>query len=395
MQDDNQSEVAYVQTDEDMQPSDCSEVTDQFENVLGECEADEVEGKYTSSSQMLFLLLRANVGAGCLSLPWAFGKGGTLMSPILGTMVGLIVYYNVLVLIRSSETLEARGVKFDTYAALAHAAWGTPGEVTVKFCIVLLQLGICVVAFSFAAESLSAVLPMIDNRLLLTIILIPILGLSMIQNLSQLSPFAVAGTCCLFLSVLVVIGFGTSHLATRPSHNLPLVAWSTLPIYFGSIVYAWECIGVVMAFRKSMGPNHKEFLPTFNVMMFVSGVTFLALGEIAYLAYGAISSPSVLVFLADNVRGPMFPMINLLLAFATILGFPLQLNPAVGIFREKLKLSENDAWKMAYLRLGLVGLCYILAMLVPQFALVVSLVGTSVGSTCTNTNTDLIVFTNV
>jgi len=180
--------------------------------------------------------------------------------------------------------------------------------------------------------------------------------------------------------VLIVIGFSTSHLATRPSHNLPLVAWSTLPIYFGSIVYAWECIGVIMAFRKSMGPNHKAFLPAFDVMMFISGVTFLALGEIAYLAYGDISSPSVLVFLADNVRGPMFPMINLLLAFATVLGFPLQLNPAVGIFRDKLKWSETDVWHMVGLRLGLVGICYLSAMLVPHFALVVSLVGTTVGA---------------
>lgn len=91
----------------------------------------------------------------------------------------------------------------------------------------------------------------LDIRVYLLAILIPMIALNFLKNLKYLTPVS------LFASILTVTGIAiTFHYMLQ---NLPRTdtvkgfsTWKQLPLYFGTAIYAFEGIGVVLPLENNM-----------------------------------------------------------------------------------------------------------------------------------------------
>lgn len=126
---------------------------------------------------------------------------------------------------------------------------------TVNVFIFITQLGFCCIYFVFMAENIRQVMEFYDfewiphERVTTLLLLIPVLLLSMVRSLNVLAPFSMLANVSVAASVVVIFYFCSEFLAHNPSPipSLPLFAsLSQLPTAFGSMVFSYEGIAVVL-----------------------------------------------------------------------------------------------------------------------------------------------------
>ena len=111
------------------------------------------EQVFASNRQTFMNVLKGNVGPGCLSLPFAFSKAGALLGPLGFFLLSSMAVYNMHLLISCRERLRREGRWARTYGEVAGIVFGKVGKPLVDTFIVLTQLGICCVYFSFFGDS--------------------------------------------------------------------------------------------------------------------------------------------------------------------------------------------------------------------------------------------------
>jgi hypothetical protein len=104
----------------------------------------------TSNWQTYILLVKGNIGPGCLALPFCFSMLGPYVSLSFVLFIGFFCVYNMWVLVKCKRKIP--GIK--TYGELASATLGRYGETIVEFFLALMQLSICCVYFSFIGRLL-------------------------------------------------------------------------------------------------------------------------------------------------------------------------------------------------------------------------------------------------
>lgn len=153
------------------------------------------------------------------------------------------------------------------------------------------QLGFCCVYFLFVALNVKEVIDhyliKLDVRIYLMLMLIPMILLNMVRNLKYLTPVS------LFAAILTVTGLSISFfymLRDLPSTDTvkPIASWSTLPLYFGTAIYAFEGIGVVLPLENNM-KTPEDFGGTTGVLntgMVIVACLYTSVGFFGYLKYG-------------------------------------------------------------------------------------------------------------
>lgn len=153
------------------------------------------------------------------------------------------------------------------------------------------QIGFCCVYFLFVALNVKEVIDhyfiKLDVRIYLMLVLIPMVPLNLVRNLKYLTPVS------LFAAILTVTGLAISFfymLQDLPSADTvkPLASWSTLPLYFGTAIYAFEGIGVVLPLENNM-KTPEDFggmTGVLNTSMVIVATLYTAVGFFGYLKYG-------------------------------------------------------------------------------------------------------------
>lgn len=153
------------------------------------------------------------------------------------------------------------------------------------------QIGFCCVYFLFVALNVKEVIDhcfiKLDVRIYLMLVLIPMVPLNLVRNLKYLTPVS------LFAAILTVTGLAISFfymLQDLPSADTvkPLASWSTLPLYFGTAIYAFEGIGVVLPLENNM-KTPEDFggmTGVLNTSMVIVATLYTSVGFFGYLKYG-------------------------------------------------------------------------------------------------------------
>lgn len=111
--------------------------------------------------------------------------------------------------------------------------------------------------------------------------------LNLVRNLKYLTPVS------LIAAFLTVAGLAISFmymLHDLPSTDTvkPVASWATLPLYFGTAIYAFEGIGVVLPLENNMR-TPEDFGGTTGVLntgMVIVACLYTAVGFFGYLKYG-------------------------------------------------------------------------------------------------------------
>lgn len=155
------------------------------------------------------------------------------------------------------------------------------------------QMGFCCVYFVFVAFNIKEVVDhyfpynYINVKVYLTLILLPMIPLNLVRNLKYLTPVSLAA------AVLTVLGLAFSFfyiLQDLPDTDTvkPVASWAQLPLYFGTAIYAFEGIGVILPLENNM-KKPEDFggsTGVLNTGMTIVACLYTTVGFFGYLKYG-------------------------------------------------------------------------------------------------------------
>eukprot|EP00071_Canis_lupus_P039934 XP_022273491.1 proton-coupled amino acid transporter 1 isoform X3 [Canis lupus familiaris] len=274
------------------------------------------ESNSTTWFQTLIHLLKGNLGTGLLGLPLAVKNAGILMGPLSLLVIGIVAVHCMSILVRCAHHFCRRlnkpfvdygdtvmyGLESSPSSWLRnHAHWGRH---IVDFFLIVTQLGFCCVYFVFLADNFKQVIeaangttnnchnnetviltPTMDSRLYMLSFLPFLVLLVFVRNLRALSIFSLLANITMLVSLVMLYQFIVQNIPD-PSH-LPLVAsWKTYPLFFGTAIFAFEGIGMVLPLENKMKDPQKFPLILYMGMTIITAL-YISLGCLGYLQFGA------------------------------------------------------------------------------------------------------------
>lgn len=214
-----------------------------------------------SDSETLFHLLKGSLGSGILSMPMAFVNGGLWFGLISTFIVGSICTYCVHILVKCSHILCRRAqVPSLSFAEVVEVAfssgpkscrrWSSFARILVNTFLVLDLLGCCVVYTSFVAKNVHQVVnnyyPDFGMSIeLYMLCLLPILiPVNLIRKLKNLAPLSMIANVLIMAGVGITMYYIFQDLPS-PSERPFIAEWNKVPMFFGTVIFALEGIGVV------------------------------------------------------------------------------------------------------------------------------------------------------
>lgn len=256
----------------------------------------------TSNLETMIHLLKGNIGTGILAMPDAFKNAGLYVGLFGTLLMGVICTHCMHVLVACSHELCKRqqrpSLSFSEVVAASFQT-GPPGvqryanlaRNLINTFLVITQLGFCCVYFVFVAVNLQEVVAhyffKLDIRVFLILMLIPMVLMNLVRELKYITPAS------LVASLLTVGGLGIIfvyilHDLPHTDTVKPYASWQTLPLYFGTAIYAFEGIGVVLPLENNMKTPEAFGGKTgvLNTGMVIVACLYTAVGFFGYLKYG-------------------------------------------------------------------------------------------------------------
>ncbi|PIA46707.1 hypothetical protein AQUCO_01500326v1 [Aquilegia coerulea] len=290
----------------------------------------------------------AIVGAGVLGLPYTFKKTGWLLGVIMLLFVAFLTYHCMMLLIYTRRKLESRkeSLRINSFGDLGFAVCGSIGRFAVDSMIVLSQAGFCVGYLIFIANTLV-----------------------FLFNSSSSSSSSVS-----------VYYQSQRILGIKPK---TLYIWSCFPFQLGlNSIPTLTHLAPLSIFADFMGmalPLESEtedkgrFGKVLGLSMGFISFIYAAFGVLGYFAFGAETKD---IITTNFGKGLVSYVVQLALCINLFFTFPLMMNPVYEVFERRFSDGRYSLWLRWILVLGV----SVVALMVPNFADFMSLVGSSVCS---------------
>lgn len=346
----------------------------------------------TSNFDTLIHLLKGNIGTGILAMPDAFKNAGLVLGVIGTLFMGVICTHCMHILVGCSRELCVRNqrpaMSFAEVVEDAFAMGPIPLRPYAKkfknmidIFLVITQLGFCCVYFLFVATNLEDTMHFFGINLsvytYLAMIFFPMLALAMVKNLKYLAPVSLIAAIMTAWGLVVTFYYILQDLPHTSSVKA-FASWHQLPLYFGTAIYAFEGIGVILPLENNMKTpeDFGGWTGVLNTGMVIVAALYTAIGFFGYLKYGDHVSGSITLnlpndMLAQSVRGVM--------AAAIFLSYGLQFYVPMNIVWPYIKTKLSSEMALEYgeaaTRFVLISITFIAAVLIPNLSSIISLVG--------------------
>lgn len=260
--------------------------------------------------ETLIHLLKGSLGSGILAMPLAFANAGLWFGLISTFIVGLICTYCLQILVECAHTLCRRThVPSLGFADVAEAAflsgphavrqWSKFARFIINAFLVIDLIGCCCVYIVFVATNVQQVMEYyshieLDLRWYILSLLLPLILINMIRNLKHMAP------CSMVANIFMGVGLAITLyqiLGDLPSvTERPFIAdWHKLPMFFGTVIFALECVGVIMSLENNMKtPQNFIGCPgVLNVGMGFVIILYASVGFLGYLKFGEETQGSI------------------------------------------------------------------------------------------------------
>eukprot|EP00743_Colponemidia_sp_Colp-15_P003816 GILK01004116.1.p1 GENE.GILK01004116.1~~GILK01004116.1.p1 ORF type:complete len:562 (+),score=86.08 GILK01004116.1:152-1687(+) len=341
----------------------------------------------------VFNLASATLGAGALSLPYAFSETGLLLGIILLFCAAVITVYSIVLLIKVRDS---GGLK--SYEEAAVALFGHNFGIICEVNIVIFCFGTAVayivaigdiiipIADKVFEGSDSLVATVLTTRPLLltiytTLIILPLCMLESMNSLRFTSFMGVASIIFLVITVLTrsiqaisegrVGSVGTDWLLFNP--DLGSIARS-LSIF----IFAFSCqTNVFSVYQDLMYPSARRMTKVARRASGISLFVYVGMGVFGYLMFNKSTQGNIL----DNFKGDipsdlMVMFAEIAMVFTLLLAFPLNIFPCRYTIDIMLFLGKPPSRiRFILLTVLVVGAALALAIAVPGINVVFELLG--------------------
>ncbi|XP_017773901.1 PREDICTED: proton-coupled amino acid transporter-like protein CG1139 isoform X2 [Nicrophorus vespilloides] len=348
----------------------------------------------TTNTETLLHLLKGSLGTGILAMPKAFHHSGYIFGLVGTIIIGLICTYCIHLLVRAEYVLcKRKKVPSMTYPTTVEEAFANGPLPLRKFApysghmvnafLLIYQIGTCCVYIVFIAENIQAVQKVYSEKIslvyLMLMFLLPLILLNWVRNLKLLAPFSTLANLITLVSFGIVLYFLIDEGPTFKDRE-PLGEVENLPLFFGTVLFALEAIGVIMPLENEM-KTPKSFgggCGVLNSGMFTIIFLYVGMGLLGYLTYGEAVEGTITTSLP--VENILAQVVMLMLALAIFITYALQCYVAVDItWNEYLapRVSKGKR-KLFYeycIRTLIVLITFGIAAAVPELDLFISLFG--------------------
>ncbi|KAL2348703.1 hypothetical protein Fmac_002703 [Flemingia macrophylla] len=318
------------------------------------------------------------VGAGVLGLPYSFKRTGWLMGLLMLLGVAYLTHHCMMLLVLTRRRLHS-AAKLNSFGDLGFAICGPLGRSTVDLMIVLSQAGFCVSYLIFVSTTLAFLTT--DKTTPLFLFFTPKilylsgcfpfqLGLNSIHTLTHLAPLSIFADLVDFAAKSVVM-VDDVFVFVNNKPDLKIFGGLNVFLYgIGVAVYAFEGIGMILPL-ESEARDKENFGRVLGFGMGLISVLFGLFGGLGYFAYGEETKDIITTNLGPGV---ISGLVQLGLCVNLFFTFPIMMNPVYEVVERRFCGSRYSLW----LRWLMVLLTTLVALLVPNFADFLSLVGSSV-----------------
>jgi len=370
------------------------------DSIFGDEKNDDSEDKDKISSwATLIHLLKGNIGTGILAMPDAINNAGLAVGTIGLLIISAITVFCMQMLLNCSQTLASRTQKpFLDYADVAEQAFSTMGPrarrfsktarkiINVALCIT--QMGFCCVYIVFIAQNLKRIIDHnlgtnIDQHYLMVGSLLPIFLLCSIRSLKRLSPISMMANILQSTSLVLILYYLVQK--TLPAWELkPVGEAKHFPLFFGTAIYAFEGIGVILPLENKMRRPSvmRGWNGVLNTGMCIITCLYVITGVCGYLKYGEKVQGAITMNLP--LDEPVAQIAIIMMSVAILFSFALQLYVPVQLILPEIKSRVLERWRLLTeyaLIYGLVLVAFAFAALIPKLDLFISLVGAVSSST--------------
>ncbi|XP_071522387.1 proton-coupled amino acid transporter-like protein pathetic [Panulirus ornatus] len=359
--------------------------------------------KPTTDCETMVHVLKGNLGTGLLAMPEAFKNSGLWVGLAGVPILGLICIHCMQILLKSSRALCRRaGVTALSYEQTVKMAfqlgpegarrWCRPLVLTTVTFLVLTQVGFCCVYFVFipqniwqAVECITPGGTGITTLGYMSITIIPILLLCYIPDLKYLVPLSVVAGMVQMIALIIIFYYVLRDLPQVQEQVPAWAGWSSLPLYFGSTIFAFEGIGLVLPLENNMKTpaSFGGVSGVLSTAMMIVICLYASVGFFGYMQYGSTIEGSITLNLPASE--PLALAVKILMALSVYLTYPLQMYVPIQILTPTVTSRfESKRSKMVaeyVLRTTLVLLTFLLAAAIPNIGLFISLVGALSSST--------------
>ncbi|PIK51953.1 putative proton-coupled amino acid transporter 1 isoform X3 [Apostichopus japonicus] len=345
--------------------------------------------------QSLMNLMKANIGTGLLGLPYAVQHAGLLLGPLSLIVMSVICISCMYQLVKTAKRLcrqlgeekldyaDVAGLSMDHGGIQCFHGYGYIGRFVVNTFLMITQLGFCCIYFIFMAENIQQIYQeyythgVPDTKIFILMLFVPVMLICFIKNLDELAPLSILAIALTIVGIFIIYGFFIVKLIHKDPRTYVLVQTNlttNYPYFFGSAIYAFEGIGVILPLEiKMKSPDDFTFVLILGMVLVT--MLYTSMGFLGYFTFGNAVAETITLALPD---GLFYEVVKLMFVAAIFVTYAVQFYvPAYLIWpflKKRLPERYHDVGNYVF-RASLVFLTLVLAVSIPQLANVITLIG--------------------
>ncbi|XP_047477832.1 amino acid transporter AVT1D-like [Penaeus chinensis] len=352
-------------------------------SITGVEEDGEASKKGLSFGMTSFFLVAQMAGAGFLALPRALADTGWFGIAMM-TIFCVSVAFSGTRLGRCWTILEERYPEYSQpvrqpYMEIAFRSMGLAGRRAALASVVINLYGsttVFIILISQMISSRESVLSLCELVLIVGFLIIPLTWLGTPKDFWQASVLAVVSTVVACIVIIVQILLEAPNLP-EPVFNNPTV--SSFSLGFGAILFSFGGSAVFPTIQNDM-EDRTQFWKSVVVGFVVILCLYIPVASVGYGVLGQAVESNILLSVPTGVAVNIAIILEIINLLST---FIISFNPVAQSLEDILNVPNKFCLKRVLLRSSMVMLQMLICLAVPDFGLILNLIGGSCITLCT------------